>query len=87
MVQHPEFVEIIGLWVRPDYRGSSVSSDLVEFVRRTAMPGSDLRLAVMADNFYALRFYERAGFRASREESHPVAGVLIWMEDGGPIRA
>ncbi|MHB8467972.1 MAG: GNAT family N-acetyltransferase [Acidimicrobiales bacterium] len=80
---HDGFLEIIGLWVHPDYRGRGAADALVNFVRASIAANAmlELRLAVMATNERAAHFYRRVGFVVTHEHDHPAAGRLTWMKD------
>ena len=78
---HDGFLELIGLWVRPGYRGGQVAGQLVDFLRESVAgpAGDEIRLAVMESNTRALRFYERAGFMVLDRVARDTPPILVWM--------
>ncbi|KPN92942.1 GCN5 family acetyltransferase [Pseudomonas nunensis] len=78
---------LIGMWVEPTARGSSVANQLVEAVKSSAMvKGYDrVFLDVSPDNARAANFYLRQGFTFMDEweplESHPHISVqtMFWV--------
>ena len=64
------------LVVSPAQWGSSVSKSLVDEAKRLSPAGVTLK--VNADNFHAIRFYERNGFVKSGEEVNS-SGRSVWM--------
>jgi ribosomal protein S18 acetylase RimI-like enzyme len=56
-------IELIGMWVRPDHRGTPTAALLVTEVQAIAVAEErSLALSVRADNPRARRFYEKCGF-------------------------
>ena len=64
------------LVVSPAHWGSSVSKALVDEAKRLSPDGVTLK--VNADNFRAIRFYERNGFAKTGEEVNS-SGRAVWM--------
>jgi ribosomal protein S18 acetylase RimI-like enzyme len=73
--------ELISMWVRPDVRGTTTATRLVDFVKEIARSrGETLELAVRADNARARRFYTKCGFVPLREEPGRLSGEpVVWM--------
>ena len=64
------------LVVSPSQWGSPVSGSLVDEAKRLSPSGVTLK--VNADNFRAIRFYERNGFAKTGEEVNS-SGRAVWM--------
>ena len=64
------------LVVSPSQWGSPVSKSLVDEAKRLSPDGVTLK--VNADNFRAIRFYERNGFAKTGEEVNS-SGRAVWM--------
>ena len=69
------------LVVSPSQWGSSVSGSLVDEAKRLSPAGVTLK--VNADNFRAIRFYERNGFAKTGEEVNS-SGRAVWMMAWAP---
>ena len=56
--------ELIQMWIAPDFRGSSIATDLLDCLFGWAMENQFgiIRADVTAGNERALRFYRRYGF-------------------------
>ena len=75
-----EVGELIQMWVSPDYRGSSVSRDLLDRLFDWASLNGFTRIKaeVQKDNSRAIRFYHRYGFISSDEEaSHLDSSIML----------
>lgn len=63
--------ELVQMWIAPDYRGTSVSMDLLDHLFRWASQHGfeTIHAGVTPGNLRALRFYEKYGFsRINSEE-------------------
>ena len=69
------------LVVGPAHWGSPVSKSLVDEAKRLSPAGVTLK--VNADNFRAIRFYERNGFAKTGEEVNS-SGRAVWMMAWAP---
>ncbi len=72
-------VNLVGMWVAPEHRGSGVGSRLLDaFVDSTRSEGRiAVRLTVVESNEPARRLYGRHGFVETGEtESHPKGGAV-----------
>ena len=69
------------LVVNPSQWGSSVSGALVDEAKRLSPSGVTLK--VNADNFRAIRFYERNGFAKTGEEVNS-SGRAVWKMAWAP---
>ena len=60
-------VEVVGVWVDPDYRGRGLGAGVVEAVVAwgTERGAATARLWVNVENDTAIRVYERLGFAAT----------------------
>jgi len=56
-----DHMELVGMWVHPDHRGTDVAAAIVDHVVRMT-DGRPLMLGVVATNDRAQAFYRRAGF-------------------------
>ena len=78
---------LIGMWVRPEYRGAGVAADLVEAIKQNAIARGYSRvvLDVAVENQRATAFYTKLGFKFlpvwEALESHPEVTVqkMEWM--------
>jgi len=81
---------LIAMWVRPDHRGASIASRLVDAVKAhaAAMGHSRVILSVSPDNARAANFYRKQGFAFIPEwealASHPEIEVqtMEWLAPG-----
>lgn len=81
-------VQLIGMWVHPAYRGSTIAQELVVDVQAIATGSRcELVLSVRADNPRALGLYERCGFVVTGEEvgrrSRETLLEMAWRPEAG----
>ncbi len=72
--------ELVQMWISPDYRGSSVSSDLLDGLFEWASLNgfSRIKAEVQKDNSRAIHFYHRYGFVPSNEEAfHSDSSIML----------
>jgi GNAT superfamily N-acetyltransferase len=71
-----DHMELVGMWVHPDHRGTEVATAIVDHVVRMT-DGEPLMLGVVATNERAHAFYRRCGFVAAGSMTEIGTGRLL----------
>ncbi len=71
----PKTMYLDQIVVAPEHWGSDVARVLVDEAKRLSPRGADL--LVNKDNFRAIKFYEKHGFRYVGEDKNPVSGKPV----------
>jgi putative acetyltransferase len=71
----PKTMYLDQIVVAPERWGSDVARLLLDEAKRLSPRGLDL--LVNKDNFRAIRFYEKHGFKYAGEDKNPVSGIAV----------
>ena len=81
--------ELLQMWVAPECRSTGLASELLDYALQwaTACGYCSVIAEVMADNFRAIRFYEKCGFvQDTADTPHSASSILLTFQSAPPGR-
>jgi putative acetyltransferase len=81
----PKTMYLDQIVVAPEHWGSGVALALLDEAKHLSPKGIDL--LVNKDNFRAIGFYEKHGFKYSGEDKNPVSGIAVNRMTWRPVSA